>query len=190
MLAHAGASDESLSVALVLASLWTGWAAVSRIRGRGFPRMPMAVAWAGVALTIVLVTSAAIVPARIFPASPAPGTDGEQARARPGSTASIAIVEPDPGAQAAGQDLEVVLRLDGGRVVDEASTTLAPDTGHVHLALDGEVVSMTYGLVQSVSLRSLPPGEHTLVAEFVAADHGPFSPRVMVSTTFVREGST
>lgn len=184
MLAHAGASDESLSVALVLAGLWTGWAAWSRIRGRGFPRVPLPAAWAGVTLAIVLVASAAIVPARVFPVGSPPGDAG----ARPGSTASLAIVEPAPGATA-GQDLEVVLRLDGGRVVDTASTELRPDTGHVHLAIDGAVVSMTYGLAQSVSLRSLQPGEHVLQAEFVAADHGPFSPRVTVSTTFVKDGS-
>ena len=189
MLAHAGASDETLSVALILAGVWTGWVAVSRIRGRGFPRLPEPAAWAGVTLAIVLMAAAAIVPARIFPATSAPGGAVERADARPRSTASIAIVEPAPGASASEPDLEVVLRLEGGRVVDTTSTTLAPDTGHVHLAVDGAVVSMTYGLVQSVSLRSLPPGEHVLQAEFVAADHGPFSPRVTVSTTFVKEGS-
>ena len=36
---------------------------------------------------------------------------------------------------------------------------------------------MTYGLVQLVDIRGLAPGEHTLEAEFVAADHGPFDPR-------------
>ena len=185
MLAHAGASDETLSVAMVLAGLWTGWVAVSRIRDRGFPRVPELAAWAGVTLAIVLVAGAAIVPARLFPATSAPGGAG----ARPRSTASLAIVEPAPGASASAQDLEVVLRLDGGTVVDTASTTLAPDAGHVHLAVDGAVVSMTYGLVQSVSLRSLPPGEHVLQAEFVAADHGPFSPRVTASTTFTKDSA-
>ena len=37
---------------------------------------------------------------------------------------------------------------------------------------------MTYGLVQVVDLRDLPPGSHTLQAEYVAADHAPFDPRV------------
>lgn len=187
MLAHAGAVDESLSVILVLAGLWTAWAAATRLRGRGFPRVPLPVAWVGLTLAIVLVVSALIVPARIFPASPAAGASPASRIARPASTAALAIVRPGPGARAAGEDLEVVLRLDGGRVVDATSSTLTPDTGHVHLALDGRTVSMTYGLVQSVSLRSVAPGEHTLQAEFVAADHGPFSPRVTVTTTFVRE---
>jgi hypothetical protein len=86
----------------------------------------------------------------------------------------------------AGPDLEVVLTLTGGTVVDTASTKLTPDTGHVHLSLDGRLVSMTYGLVQSVAIGSLPGGEHHLTAEFVAADHGPFDPRVTATVTFVK----
>jgi hypothetical protein len=35
-----------------------------------------------------------------------------------------------------------------------------------------------------VDARGLSPGDHTLEAEFVAADHGPFDPRVVVHTTF------
>ena len=80
------------------------------------------------------------------------------------------------------------MTLDGGRIVDTASTTLTPDTGHIHLSLDGKLVSMTYGLVQLVDIRGLAPGEHTLEAEFVAADHGPFDPRVTARTTFTIEG--
>jgi hypothetical protein len=38
--------------------------------------------------------------------------------------------------------------------------------------------------VQLVDIRGLSPGEHTLEAEFVAADHGPFDPRVTAQTTF------
>ena len=82
------------------------------------------------------------------------------------------------------------MTLDGGRIVDAASTTLTPDTGHIHLSLDGRLVSMTYGLVQLVDIRGLAPGEHTLEAEFVAADHGPFDPRVTARTTFTIAGGT
>ena len=47
---------------------------------------------------------------------------------------------------------------------------------------------MTYGLVQLVDVEGLAPGEHTLEAEFVAADHGPFDPRVTARATFTIEG--
>ncbi len=183
MLAHAGAADESFGVVLLVAGLWVGWIAVSRIRGRSFPRIPLTAAWAGVSLALILVAGAAVIPARVFPRTGATATAGGP---RPASTASIAIERPAAGADVTSQDLEVVLRLDGGTIVDATSTDLAPDTGHVHLSIDGTVVSMTTGLVQSVSLRALDPGEHTLLAEFVAADHAPFDPRVTASVTFVR----
>ena len=183
MLAHAGAADESFGVVLLIAGLWVGWIAVSRIRGRSFPRIPLAAAWAGMSLALILVAGAAVLPARVFPRSDATATASGP---RPASTATIAIERPAAGADVTSQDLEVALRLDGGTIVDATSTELAPDTGHVHLSIDGTVVSMTTGLVQSVSLRALDPGEHTLLAEFVAADHAPFDPRVTASVTFVR----
>jgi hypothetical protein len=190
VLAHAGAADESLGVILLVAGLWVGWIAVSRIRQRGFPGMPLAVAWAGVTLALVLVAASVVVPPRLFPRTPAgaapPPTSGGP---RPASTATLAIVRPADGATVADQDLEVVLRLDGGTIVNTTSTTLTPDTGHLHLSLDGAVVSMTFGVVQSVDLRSVAPGEHTLTAEFVAADHGPFNPRVTASVRFVKAAS-
>jgi hypothetical protein len=111
---------------------------------------------------------------------------------RPASTATLGFDRPSPGQVVPANDaqLDVVMTLDGGRIVDAASTTLTPDTGHIHLSLDGTLVSMTYGLVQLVDIRGLSPGEHTLDAEFVAADHGPFDPRVTAQTTFTIAGGT
>lgn len=186
MLAHVTSSDETLSLLLLFAGLWTGWAALSRIRERGFPRVPIGVAWAGVTLAIVLVALALVAPRRIFPGSVAVPVAGGP---RPSSTATISIVQPRPGAAVSGEDLEVVMTLAGGRIVDTTSTNLTPDTGHIHLSVDGVLVSMTTGLVQSVDVRSLPAGEHRLTAEFVAADHGPFDPRVTVTVPFVKEAA-
>jgi len=184
LLAHAGGADESLSLILLFGGLWTGWAAVSRIRDRGFPRVPVAVAWAGVALAVAVVPLALVAPRRIFPGTAAtPVASGP----RPASTATIAFTKPAPEASVRGTDLEVVMALEGGRVVDTISTNLTPDAGHIHVSLDGRIVSMTTGLVQSVDVRSLSPGEHRLTAEFVAADHGPFDPRVTATVAFVRE---
>jgi hypothetical protein len=84
--------------------------------------------------------------------------------------------------------LEVVVDLRGGSIVDAASTDLRPDTGHVHLTVDGRLVSMTYGLAQVIDVGTLPPGEHDLRAEFVAADHVPFSPRVVATVSFRTAG--
>jgi hypothetical protein len=185
VLAHAGGADESLGVFMVLAGLWTGWAARTRIRERGFPRVPLWVAWGGVTLSLILIAGSAVLPTRLFPR-----TVTLASGPRPASTATLSIVSPADGATVTGDDLEVIMQLPGGTIVTTTSTKLTPDTGHVHLSLDGRVVSMTYGLVQVVSVRSLAPGEHTLQAEFVAADHGPFQPRVTASVTFVKGGSS
>ena len=182
MLAHRGAADESMSVVLLFGALWVAWIGWSRLRGKAFPRLP---AWAGPALLAVtagLVVSAAVVPRALFPPSPegSPTLGGASTATgpRPASSATLSFEEHVDGQTVAGSEVEVVIDLQGGRIVDGSSTDLAPDTGHVHLALDGRVVSMTYGLVQVVDLRDVSPGSHTLRAEYVAADHAPFDPRV------------
>jgi hypothetical protein len=188
LLAHAGAADESLAVAMVFAALWIGWVGWSRLRGTGFPRLPRGAGVGLLALGASLLVASAIVTGALLGPSPspspvvsgAPSTSGP----RPASTATLAIVTPADGATVAGDELEVVMELTGGRVVEGASTDLTPDEGHIHLTLDGEIVSMTYGTVQVIDLRTTAPGTHTLEAEFVAADHSPFSPRVTTSVTF------
>jgi hypothetical protein len=190
MLAHAGAVDESLSVALLFAALWSGWAGWQRLKGKAFLRLP---AWAGPGLLGVagaLAISAAVVPRALFPATPAgsAATSSVAAGPRPASTAELDFVDPVNGQVVAADSVEVVLDLEGGRIVEQTSTELTPDTGHVHLVLDGRLVSMTYGLVQVVDLRDVDPGPHTLQAEFVAADHAPFDPRVTAAVRFETEG--
>ncbi|HJY31910.1 MAG TPA: hypothetical protein VJ573_03335, partial [Actinomycetota bacterium] len=67
-------------------------------------------------------------------------------------------MEPTPNQVVTGTALVVRLRLDGGRIVRGSSTTLTPDTGHIHLFVDGAIVSMTYGTEQRVPLGGLEPG--------------------------------
>lgn len=61
------------------------------------------------------------------------------------------------------------------------SLHLIPNAGHVHLYLDGSLVSMTTGLDGDVTAA---PGPHQIRAEFVAVDHLPFDPRVIATVTF------
>ena len=183
MLAHAGGADESLSLVLLFAGIWVGWAGWSRLKGRGFPRLPTPAAYTLVAAGVILAVSAAIIPRRIF--GPTGIRQTSPAAVRPVSTATIGITQPVADQVVTGDALDVVLTLQGGTIVAAATTKLTSDTGHVHLSLDGTLVSMTYGLVQEISLQGLAPGTHTLLAEFVAADHGPFVPRVTASVSFV-----
>jgi hypothetical protein len=188
MLAHAGAVDESLSVVLLFVALWTGWAGWSRLRGTGFPRLPAAMGPALLAIAVVLAVSAAVVPRALFPVTNGDAASPSAAAGpRPSSSATLTFAKPADGQTVSGDSVEIVLALEGGRVVDEASTELTSDTGHVHLVLDGQLVSMTYGLVQTVDLGDVPAGSHTLQAEFVAADHAPFDPRVTAAVRFETE---
>jgi hypothetical protein len=95
---------------------------------------------------------------------------------RPSSPATVAIVQPAQGATVTGTTVHVVLKLDGARIVTQTTTAIRPDEGHVHLYVDNQLVSMNYGLEQDIPVV---PGTHALRAEFVAADHAPFSPRVV-----------
>lgn len=100
---------------------------------------------------------------------------------RPRSTATLRIVSPAPGATVTGRTLHVQLELTGATITPVTSSDLKPDRGHIHLSLDGRVVSMSYGVEQNIAVT---PGDHLLQAEFVATDHFPFNPRVVTSATF------
>lgn len=94
---------------------------------------------------------------------------------RPSSPATVGILDPPNGKTLVGTSIHVVLKLDGARIITETTTNIRPDEGHVHLYLNGQVVSMNYGLEQDLPVT---PGTYVLRAEFVAADHAPFNPRV------------
>jgi hypothetical protein len=103
--------------------------------------------------------------------------------ARPSTTARLEIVSPAPGQAFRGDPaaVHVVLLIVGGRVVPTTSLRLVPDEGHIHLFLDGALISMTAALSTDLAAA---PGTHQLSAEFVAVDHLSFDPRVTASTTF------
>jgi hypothetical protein len=106
---------------------------------------------------------------------------------RPSTTARLEIVSPSLGEVFQGDpaSVAVTLRLTGGKVVPITSLRLVPNEGHIHLYLDGSLVSMTTGLDAVVGAS---PGQHTLTAEFVAVDHAPFQPRVRATVTFSVSG--
>jgi hypothetical protein len=100
---------------------------------------------------------------------------------RPTTQARLQILQPTPG-QVTGADIVLRLRLIGARVVKPAVGRLRGDEGHIHVSLDGKLVSMTYGTTQP--LDGLTPGSHSIRAEFVATDHLPFANRVIAVVLF------
>jgi hypothetical protein len=101
---------------------------------------------------------------------------------RPSSPAVVAITEPKKGAQLTGPTVHVAMTLTGATIVPSTTLAITPTTGHIHLYVNGAVVSMNYGLEQDVSLTA---GTYVLKAEFVAADHAPFNPRVWSDEIFI-----
>lgn len=107
---------------------------------------------------------------------------GPGSLSRPTSTGQLAIVSPRPAQIFQGDPatVPVSLSLSDATIVPVTTIHVVPNQGHVHLYLDGSLVTMT-GLEASLSVG---PGTHTLRAEFVASDHGPFRPPVTAEVTF------
>jgi hypothetical protein len=102
--------------------------------------------------------------------------------ARPSSPAQITIVSPKEGSVVRGPSVDVRVKLTGATIVPATTKNITPTTGHLHLSLDGKLISMNYQATQT--LPDVPPGLHVLKVEFVAADHLPFNPRVITGVTF------
>lgn len=119
-----------------------------------------------------------------------PTTLPSPAAERPSSTAKLTLVEPSSGAVLGPEDVRVRLELIGAQLTKEVSRNLSPDEGHIHLRLDGETITLLGDLDENLADILGGPvatGPHLLEAEFVAADHGPFDPRIIVSVPFTVE---
>ena len=114
--------------------------------------------------------------------SPTASQSPTTAAVRPSSPAKISILSPRNGQVIHGKALHVRLSLKNGRIVKPTTTKLDPRKGHIHVLLDGSVISMNYGLKDTIS--KVAPGTHTLRVEFVASDHLPFDPRVFQEVAF------
>jgi hypothetical protein len=177
VLAHAGGAPEFASTGLVGAGMVLAWVGLSRIRGRGFPSIPAWGAFAMLTVAHLALVGSVVVPALVWPTPSGP---------RPTSSATISFAEPSPEQIVAGSMLDVRVRVENGRIV-ATSGDVTPDTGHLHVFLDGTLLTMTSEREREIDIAHLPPGVHRLQAEFVAADHAPFDPPVITAVTFVKE---
>lgn len=121
------------------------------------------------------------------PENPASPTPTAATAERPSSPAELTIEEPEPGGVYPPDDVPVRLELENAEIIEEVSTDLRGDEGHIHLVLDGETVTLLGGVDENLAELvegDLEPGMHILEAEFVAADHGFFLPRIITTVTF------
>jgi hypothetical protein len=171
-------ADEVVSSIMILVAVVTGVAGFQRFPGEGkaASRTRIRSGWVLLALSVALLVSAFIVPQRYL--------RPRIAKVRPRSTAQVAIVEPPSGAVVHGRALRVDISIKGARIISQATTKLRPDEGHVHIMIDGVLIGTAFGPTADVDLSGFRPGMHTLSIEFVAGDHFPFNPRVIVSEPF------
>jgi hypothetical protein len=183
MLAHGSGADESMSLVMLFAGIWVGWIGWSHLRGTGFPRLPQWGAWALIGIAATLVVTATFVPRMLVGPTVPTAVPGAP---RPLSPATLSFVEPHAGAKESGDDMTVKMNLQNATLTPLTTTAITPDTGHIHLSLDGTLISMSGDTLQVIDLRNVAPGRHTLTADFVAADHLPFDPPVTASVSFDR----
>lgn len=143
------------------------------------------------ALAVALVAIAMVLTTAACGSSDSPtttaktGAAGQKASSgdRPTTTARLEIVDPAPNAQTQA-NVTLKMNLIGATVAPPETVTgpLRPDQGHIHVSVDGQLVSMNYGL--EAPLTNLSPGPHSVQAEFVAIDHAPFKNRVVAAVLF------
>lgn len=174
VLADGGTPADTFQELMLMIAAAAAFVAFRRLRGTGFRTWPVVTGWLALAATGAAVAAALVVPAILWP---------PPAAIRPHSTARVTIDSPRDGQVFVGDPATVPIRLSlqGGTVVPFTTTKLTPDTGHIHLYLDGYLVSMSTALTDHESVR---PGDHILRAEFAAADHAPFDPPVAATVRF------
>lgn len=138
-------------------------------------------------LTAALALAALVLAGCSSGGSPSPPATTAGATAdRPSSTGKLTILAPRNGQIVKGTDLTLELELTGAKIVPTTTTKIQPDQGHVHVMLDGKLISMNYKL--SEKMPKLSPGTHLIQVEFVASDHLPFDPRVLTQAAFQVNG--
>jgi hypothetical protein len=123
-------------------------------------------------------------------AATACGGSGGGSASRPTSNARLAIVAPTTGEVVHGSSTVLRMQVIGGKVVSTSSRPghpLGGNLGHIHVFLDGKLLSMSYGTTQPVT--GLQPGSHSILAEFVATDHNPFANDIAASVSFTVQAS-
>jgi hypothetical protein len=139
------------------------------------PRIRSVVASLALAMTLALAACTSGGASPTSPTSPPPSP-------RPSTTAKLAIIAPTNSEVIKGTTVHLLVSLEDAKIVPLGSTTLVPNEGHLHVILDGTLVTMTAAL--DTPIYNVPTGRHLITVEFVANDHAPFDPRVITGVAF------
>lgn len=91
------------------------------------------------------------------------------------SPVKITIVSPKNDEVIEGSTAHITITVTGGTLTPTFSSDVSPTVGHIHLYMNSELVAMSYATSTDISVD--PGAEYSLYAEWVAADHGSFTPR-------------
>ena len=91
------------------------------------------------------------------------------------SPVKLTILSPMNDEVITGSTAHVTITLTGGTIEPTFSTNVSPTVGHIHLYMNSELVAMAYATATDLPVD--PGAEYSLYAEWVAADHGSFTPR-------------
>lgn len=91
------------------------------------------------------------------------------------SPVTLSLVSPKSDEIVVGSTAHVALTMTGGAITSAYSTHVSPTVGHIHLYLNGQLVSMSYQTATDIPVD--PGATYSLYAEWVASDHGSFTPR-------------
>ena len=104
------------------------------------------------------------------------GSGSDESSARSSEGISLSIEEPADGSTVpADENVRVTVDLEGAEIAPHHGEA-PPDSGHLHVFVDGALQDMPMTLTPAVELE---PGEHEVAIEFVDFDHQPLDPPVV-----------
>lgn len=90
--------------------------------------------------------------------------------------ATVTIASPEAGdVVPANEPVALEVDLEGGELTAE-NEAADPSKGHLHVYVDGQLVSMPSTATPEVELE---PGDHEITVEFTQADHRSYEPRIL-----------
>jgi cytochrome c oxidase assembly factor CtaG len=97
----------------------------------------------------------------------------------PTTRTRLEVLTPLDGEVIASSALRVAVRLlEPAGASWTPVTEWSPTRGHIHISIDGRMLSMTW---EPLLVLPVSAGTHMVTMEYVASDHRPFSPRVLVT---------